>query len=367
MWSKMIIYYSKLTQPGAKMSIAAAVRDRDRKVFVNITEFGQRSLRKIGKAIGLSKDRVQRSLRALAKRDKYPESHLWETEAGQAWLRILVIAMIYVFGLKGNQGAERMSEFLKRIRVDTHIGVSPSALRNMTQQMEELLDKFQEMQEAEQGQKGDPKREIIASGDETWFNDAMLLVLMDLSSGYLILETEANDRSYETWNAKVQTRLEGLGLRVRHFISDRGKSLVKLAVAGFGCMAGADIFHAQYDISKWLGRSLYGKMGRASKNLSEAEAELVKIEEKEASFDKITAQQQHVQQIQKKLALIEAGKRAYRVAQRSISAAVHAFAIEDNQPQSSAQVEGRLEEQAQRFEQIATKCWPLQADFSLLK
>ena len=139
------------------MSITAAVRTRDRKVFANIAEFGQRPLRKIAKAVSLSKDSVARSLAAMFKRDKYPESHLWEAEEGQVWLHRLVTAMIYVFGLKGNQGAERMSEFLKCIRVDTHVGVSPSALRNMIHQTEELLVEFQKMQEAEQGQEGTKK------------------------------------------------------------------------------------------------------------------------------------------------------------------------------------------------------------------
>ncbi len=187
MWPEMIIYCSKFTKQGAEMSITAAVRDRDRKVFANITEFGRRSLRKIAKATGLSKDGVVRSLRAMTKRGKYPESHLWETEEGQAWLRSMVTAMIYVFGLKGNQGADRMSEFLKRIRVDTHIGVSPSALRTMMRRVEEQLIEFQKMREAEQGQKRTQKREIVACGDETWFNDDMLLVLMDLVSGYIIM------------------------------------------------------------------------------------------------------------------------------------------------------------------------------------
>ncbi len=53
------------------------------------------------------------------------------------------------------------------------------------------------------------------------------------------------------------------------------------------------------------------------------------------------------------LAAIEEGRQAYGEAQRSISAAVHAFAVEDNQAQSSEQVEKRLQEQAQHFEQIA--------------
>jgi len=110
-------------------------------------------LRKIAAATGLSKDSVARSLEAVSKRNKYPESQFWETEAGHVWLCLLVVGMLYVFGLKGNQGAERMSEFLKLIRVNSHVGVSPSALRAMMSKMEELLVEFGRMQEEKQRQK----------------------------------------------------------------------------------------------------------------------------------------------------------------------------------------------------------------------
>jgi hypothetical protein len=310
-------------------------------------------LRKIAAATGLSKDSVARSLEAVSKRDKYPESQFWETEAGQAWLCLLVVGVLYVFGMKGNQGAERMSEFLKLIRVNSHVGVSPSALRTMLSKMEELLVEFGRMQEKKQRQKGGAGGEIVGSGDETWFNGKMLLVLMDLVSGYLVMEAEAEDRSYETWDAKAQSRLQQLGLTVRHFVSDRGKALVKLATSSFGCLAGADIFHAQYDISKWLGRSLHGKLGRASKQLKEAEEKLASLAEKKATPEEIAQQKQDIKQCQEQLKGIEVGRQAYHQAQRSVSAAVHAFSVEKNTPQSSEQVETRLEEQTQCFEQIA--------------
>jgi len=310
-------------------------------------------LRKIAAATGLSKDSVARSLEAVSQRNQYPESHFWETEAGQAWLCLLVIGMLYVFGLKGNQGAERMSEFLKLIRVNTHVGVSPSALRTMLSQMEKLLVEFGQMEEEQQRQKGEAEREIVGSGDETWFNGQMLLVLMDLVSGYLVMEEEAADRSYESWDAKAQSRLQQLGLTVRHFVSDRGQALVKLATASFGCLAGADIFHAQYDISKWLGRSLHGKVGRASKQLKEAEEKRASLAEKKATPQAIAQQEQSLEQYQAELQGIEAGRQAYDEAQRSVSATVHAFSVAENTPQTSEQVENRLEEQAQRFEEIA--------------
>ncbi|HEY85091.1 MAG TPA: hypothetical protein G4N96_08290 [Chloroflexi bacterium] len=90
--------------------------------------------------------------------------------------------MLYEFGMKGNQGAERMSEFLKRIRVDNHAGISPTALRTMMRVIEEELPEFQ--REQEEAQKGEGVRQIVAAGDETWLGEQMLLALMDLGSGY---------------------------------------------------------------------------------------------------------------------------------------------------------------------------------------
>jgi len=335
------------------MGIAADVRNRDTKIFAHVAEFGRRSIRTIGETLEMSKDKVARGLAAIDKRDKHPESHLWETKEGQTWLWLLVIATIYTFGLKGNQGAERISEFFKQIRLDGHVGVSPSSLRNLRRKMEKAIIEFQRIQEAQQREAETESCEIVASGDETWFNDDMILVLMDLVSGYLIVEEEAEDRSYETWNAKAQARLKELGLSVKHFISDRGKALVKLATAGLGCLAGADIFHAQYGISKWLGRSLHGKLGSAARQLHEAKAKLVRLREKEAKADEIAAQKQHVKKNQEKLDVIKAGREAYSAVQQTISAVVHAFGVEGNQPQSSERVEKRLEEQAQQLEQIA--------------
>jgi hypothetical protein len=309
-------------------------------------------MRRIAEVTGLTKDSVARGLAAMSKRNKNPESHLWETKEGKAWLHRMDLAAIYVFGIKGNQGAERISEFLKLIRVDTHIAASPTAVRNMKREMEEQAANYQQEQEARQAEKGEI-RDTVASGDETFFDDKIVLVLMDLPSGYLVVEEEADDRSYDTWEAKATPRLQRLGLRVRHFISDRGKSLIKLAMSGFGCWAGADIFHAQYDISKWLGRALYGKFGQASKQLKDAKEKLTSLEEQKAAPEQVEEQKQRVQQCEKQQNAIEQVKQSYSETQQTVSAAVHAFSVEDNTPQTSEQVESQLEEQAQRFEQIA--------------
>jgi len=46
----------------------------------------------------------------MERRDRSPESSLWETEPGRAWLIRLVVATLLVFGLKRGVGA-RASAF----------------------------------------------------------------------------------------------------------------------------------------------------------------------------------------------------------------------------------------------------------------
>ena len=105
--------------------------------------------------------------------------------------------------------------------------------------------------------------------DETFFGDFMILVLMDLSSGYLLLEDISQDRRFDTWFEKAIPRLKDLGIEVNHAVSDRAKALIKLAITGFDCPSGADLFHAQHDVSKWLGATL-GRRHEQTKTRHEA-------------------------------------------------------------------------------------------------
>ena len=74
-------------------------------------------------------------------------------------------------------------------------------------------------------------RPVIGAVDET-FLARMMLVCMDLVSGYLLFEEVAEERSYDTWHALVKARLETLGVRGFSLVSDRAKALIKLAEAG---------------------------------------------------------------------------------------------------------------------------------------
>ena len=87
-------------------------------IFNSIREHGKPSIRRLAERTGLSKSSVHRHLQTRDRRDCDPESSFWETPAGRAWLIRLVVATLFVFGLKRGVGAETLSAFFSRLRLD---------------------------------------------------------------------------------------------------------------------------------------------------------------------------------------------------------------------------------------------------------
>src|SRR5438445_13401431 len=95
-------------------------------IFNSIRENGKQSLRELARRTGVSKSSVHRHLQAIDRRDHYPESGLWETPEGRNWLIRLVVATLFIFGLKRGVGAETISEFFSRLHLEAQVGCSPS-------------------------------------------------------------------------------------------------------------------------------------------------------------------------------------------------------------------------------------------------
>ncbi len=295
---------------------------------------------------------MDRHKKTIERRNCHPESWFWETEEGQKWLNLLVVAILYEFAVGEGVGAGKLSSFFKRIRLEKHVGSSPTALLNQIRRLECLLSDYQQVHEEQQRQSG-ICRDVVAGGDETFFKDLMMLVLMDLPSGYLLMEEVAEERSYETWNERAQNRLDQLGVRVVHFVSDRAKALIKLALEGFGCRSGADLFHGEYEITKWLGLGFRRQFGRIKKQLEKAKERLTVFRKANAKPEEIQKQIREIEQHEAKLQIVQSGKGNYHDALRKISMTVHPFILENSSRQTSEQVEKSLGEQSLEFKKIA--------------
>lgn len=261
----------------------------------------------------------------------------------------MVFAALYQFGLKSGVGAEALSQFFKTVRIDKHVGVSPSVLRDKITEMELLLPQFQAECENSTTKQ---TRKIVEGLDETFFGDFIILVLMDLRSGYLLLEEITEDRCFDTWYAKTTPRLESLGVEVSHAISDRAKALIKMAVTGFGCESGADVFHAQQDASRWLGARLGRRVTHAEKGLAAAQAAEDKAAKKAdgSASDSLEAERINAE---KTLEACRQSQQDYHENLQGIGDEVHPFSMADNSINDTEKVVQRLEGRVQAIEAIA--------------
>ncbi len=63
-------------------------------------------------------------------------------------LRLLRIFLLFVFGIMSGVGAGKISFFLGLLRIEKHIGISVSSLRNLIKAMEEKILEYKKIHEA---------------------------------------------------------------------------------------------------------------------------------------------------------------------------------------------------------------------------
>jgi IclR helix-turn-helix domain len=211
------------------------------RIFNAFGDHATQSIRQVAHQTGFSKSRVPRLTQAMQGREKHPESWWWETEAGRCWLIRLVVATLYTFGLKRGVGAETISEFCGRLRLETPVGGSPSALSGVLPAWEQALLETAPAWEHEGGAAGEG-RPIIGAVDET-FLERMMLVCMDLVRGSLLFAEVAADRTSITWDALGEARLEALGVGGGDLVSARAKALLKRAEPGRECVSIPEVLH----------------------------------------------------------------------------------------------------------------------------
>src|SRR6266436_3906088 len=108
-------------------------------IFKSLCDNATQSIRQLARQTGISKSSVHRLKQAMARRDRHPESWLWETEDGRRWLTRLVVAALYTFSLKRGVGLETISAFFTHLRLETQMGCSPSALRRVMEVLEAAM------------------------------------------------------------------------------------------------------------------------------------------------------------------------------------------------------------------------------------
>jgi len=311
-------------------------------IFNSLCENATQSIRHLARQTEIPKSSVHRLKQAMARRDCHPESWLWETEDGRRWLTRLVVAALYTFGLKRGVGLATLSEFFTHLRLETQIGCSPSALGGVMQALETAILATTEAWEHDGVAAGD-MREIIGAVDET-FLQRMMLVFIDLVSGYLLFEEVAEDRSYDTWHALVKARIEVLGVDVLYLVSDRAKALIKLAETGLECLSMPDVFHLIHELVKSYALAIGSRLRQARQALQQAEGQRSEAEtpQAQAVVEARAAEVTHWETVH----------RAYRHHLESVSLTVHPWRVCDSTRQRAAEVERQFHAEMDALEAL---------------
>ena len=290
-------------------------------------------MREAAEASGTSKSSAHRHKQALERRNQHPESWLWETEEGFRWLIILVCATMYMFGIRGGIGMGTIAEFFILLRLDSHLGVSPSSLCRLTSTIEGVILTYKETYE----QQKDGLAHAIVGADETFF-EQVILVMMELSSGYILLEEPAEDRTFLTWKEKAHHALQRLGIRVRYMVSDQAKALTKLALEGLGCQRIPDLFHAMHDLVKLMGSRFSTRLNRGRTKLSKALVTAALLRETGKSPEQLQRHEQMIATLQAEQQQLLDGQHRYHEILHALSATVHPFSMTSPGPQTSGEV-----------------------------
>lgn len=240
-----------------------------------------------------------------------------------------------------------LSEFFYLLQLQMQVGVSPSALRSLEVLFREAILIYQQQQ---QKALSTTQRtiEICAGADETTFEQDVL-VLMDLSSGYILVEEQVENRQYETWLDKAQSALTQVGVRVRSLVSDRAPGLIKLALEGFECPSIADLFHPLWDLSKSVGAALSRQLTQAHKKLAQAQQRLVQLT---ANAQGTTIQQTLIEQLQAQCAFLQLGQHTYYKLKQQLTLTVHPFALSDSGFKTTTEIQAQLEQLLLKLETL---------------
>ena len=325
--------------------------EKSLRVFKCLCENGSQGVRRIAQQTGLSKSSVPRLTQAMARRGVHPESWLWATEEGRQWLLRLVVATLYTFGLKRGAGMDTMSEFFARLRLERQVGCSPSAFRGVRHALEAALLETAGAWEQD-ACAGAEAREIIGAVDET-FLEQMLLLLMDLRTGYLLLEEVAEDRTSATWKSGVDARLTALGTGVRYLVSDRAKAWLQLAEQGLECLSMPDFFHCRHDLVQRSALSLARHVRHARQELTKAEEVRSKHTGPDGRPQGDAEAQNHVEVQRAAVQRWEGVHSTYRHHLETLSLTLHPFHLHDASPQTSVQVHRRLHAAVAAMETLA--------------
>ncbi len=308
-----------------------------------IVENGKKSCRKLGKICNTSKSSINRHLKKIRTREHISGAAFFETAQGQEWILRLVVAAIFVFGISAGVGSEKIALFFSIICISSFAALSTSSIKRLENKIDDAIGLYQEKHDKRIKDKA-ADISITPGGDETFFENLMILVCMDLNSGFIFHETISEKRDHKTWESTSTPWLSRFKT-VRCFLSDKAKALLKLAKTSLDVDRIPDLFHMMNDISKVMRFSFYRLKQSTEKLLAAAEKELAKGKDH-------TVNNRVIATLSLKLTLLSRRKIEYQKNLRQLSITLHPFEILSSKRQDSSSVSNKMTSSLSRIKLI---------------
>ena len=319
------------------------LRDRAVSLFKIFYNNATASLREVAEQTSIPKSSVHRYKTNQQKRVETIGHSFFETAEGLEWLQRLFFAVIFIFGIQSGVGSETISLFFNIILVATYAATSPSTIRNIKQSMREIIERYGKEQ-MDKILKSCHHQELHLGGDETTFGNSLFLILMELTSGFILTEELVDNRKFKTWWKHTVGILRKFK-NVLSFTSDGGQALIKLGKK-VACENTMDLFHLLQDVKRLFDtkfkskrHSLLCKLEKLKKEISSSDDEKKKV----------------LTDISTKLKLLDKGQDHYRNALFTVSTQSHPFKG-ISKTKSSADLEVQLHQQFKILRTTLHKC-----------
>ena len=178
-----------------------------------ISKHGSNSSRTLGKIFNRSKSSIDREKQKSKVRSHIPGASFFELSEGEAWLNQLVVAVVFIFGIHCGVGSEKLALFFSLLNISSFVAVSKSSLARLENHVDDLILQYKDKLDAKIKDRASDIS-ITPGGDETFFENIMLLVCMDLNSGFIFNEEIAESRDHKTWESSSMPWLSKFKVQV---------------------------------------------------------------------------------------------------------------------------------------------------------
>ena len=318
------------------------------KTLESIKKIGKQSIAKLSHQTNASKSSTHRQIKIINSRSPHVCSEFFQTGSGNDWMIRLILAALFVFGIKFNIGANTLALFFSLIGLEIYVGLSAASINRLEIHIRVLLKQYEEELKPIL-EKLASEKDLLGGADETFFERFMVIVFMDLPSGFLFNEAFAKDRTFQTWKDATNSSIS----KCRNFlclVSDRAKALLKLS-AHHGCTGVADLFH----FLMLPVRSFKFSFARKLKTLAKEENKINAALACAGSESDVQAFNDKRNLINEQRAVIQQGQATFRRELQHISTTVHPFDLQ-LQKQTSQQILEQLNSSVATLRSVMTAC-----------